>query len=497
MAVFHDFVFAPEKLAEQGQSAAGPRPARPKALSKTPQPGDGILVRQMIDSPRMKPSLSLLFLTLLSLSPCAAGDLTLWYRQPARVPMNEALPLGNGRLGALVFGVPEKERLIVNEDSLWTGDENPSGNYDTMGAYQFLGDVFVSLPAHARPSAYRRDLDLAEALAHVSYEVAGVKYLREFFCSHPAGVLVARFTADQPRSYSGAIEVHDSHGAPTTVGANRLSAAGHLSNGLKYEWQVQLQHEGGTLQTNGTSLVFSNCTSLTLFLAAGTDYVMDYARHYRGEDPHTRLSAQLAAASQKSYETLKAEHLKDFASLFNRLALNLGTSSATQRALPTDQRKRAASEIVDPELEQLLFQYGRYLLVSCSRPGGLPANLQGLWNDSNDPPWHSDYHANINVQMNYWPAEPGNLAECHLPFLDLITSQLPAWRKAAAASPELRTPSGAPTTRGFAVRTSHNIMGGLGWKWDKTANAWYCQHFWEHYAFGQDKHYLRRLPIRS
>jgi alpha-L-fucosidase 2 len=359
-----------------------------------------------------------------------------------------------------------------------------------MGAYQFLGEVLVGLPAHARPTAYRRDLDLAGATAQVSYEVGGVKYQREFFCSHPAGLLVARFTADHPGSYSGAIEVHDSHGAPTTVGVNGLSVAGRLSNGLNYEWRVLAEHEGGTLQTNGASLVFSNCSSLTLLLAAGTDYGMDYARHYRGDDPQARLSAQLAAGSRKGYAALKAEHVKDFDSLFNRVALDLGRSSETQRALPTDQRKRAAARSVDPELEELLFQYGRYLLISCSRPGGLPANLQGLWNDSNDPPWHSDYHANINVQMNYWPAEPANLGECHVPFVELVRSQLPAWRKAAAASPELRTPSGAATTRGFALRTSHNIMGGLGWKWDKTANAWYCQHFWEHYAFGQDKQYL-------
>ena len=163
------------------------------------------------------------------------------------------------------------------------------------------------------PAAYRRDLDLAEALAHVSYESGGVKYRREFFCSHPAGLLVARFTADQPGSYSGAIELRDSHGAPTTVGVNRLSAAGRLSNGLKYEWQVLAEHEGGTLQTNGALLVFSNCTSLTLLLAAGTDYAMDYARNYRGDDPHARLSAQLEAASRKRYEALKAEHVKDFA----------------------------------------------------------------------------------------------------------------------------------------------------------------------------------------
>jgi alpha-L-fucosidase 2 len=160
--------------------------------------------------------------------------------------------------------------------------------------------------------------------------------------------------------------------------------------------------------------------------------------------------------------------------------------------LPIDRRKVLQAEKGgDPELEALLFQYGRYLLISCSRPGGLPANLQGLWNDSNDPPWHSDYHANINVQMNYWPAEPANLAECHTPLFDLILSQLEPWRKATAAEKRFATASGK--SRGWAVRTSHGINGDQGWQWDITANAWYCQHFWMHYAFGGDKTWLRNV----
>ncbi len=147
---------------------------------------------------------------------------------------------------------------------------------------------------------------------------------------------------------------------------------------------------------------------------------------------------------------------------------------------------------MDPQLEELLFQYGRYLLISCSRLGGLPANLQGLWNDSNNPPWHSDYHANINIQMNYWLAEPANLSECAVPFFDLVDSQLPAWRKATQSDAEFKTPDGQFARRGFAIRTSHNIYGGMGWKWDDTANAWYAWHFWEHYAFTGDKKFLAR-----
>ena len=421
------------------------------------------------------------------------SKLVLWFQEPAKDPMNEALAVGNGRMGALVFGAPAKERLSINESSLWTGDENPSGNYDTMGAYQVFGNLFVNLPSHEPAGNYRRDLDLGQALARVSYDCNGVTFNREFFCSHPAGVLVACFTASQGGHYTGSIKMDDSHNAATLVSGNRMIVSGPLDNGLKYEWQMAALHQGGTLEAaaGGSSFEFKDCDSLTLLIAAGTDYALNGAKHFRGPDPHARLTAQLDAAAQKSYSELKAEHVKDFQSLFDRVSLNLGDSTPAQRALPTDRRKLEAFRAVDPELEQLLFQYGRYLLISCSRPGGLPANLQGLWNDNNNPPWHSDYHANINVQMNYWPAEVANLGECHEPFFDLVLNQLPAWRKATASADEFKTPSGGLTRRGFAIRTSHNIFGGLGWKWDKTANAWYCRHFWEHYAFGLDADFLR------
>ena len=425
--------------------------------------------------------------------PAASSNLVLWYEQPAKNPLTEGLPVGNGRLGALVCGAPERERLVVDEDSLWTGDENPSGNDGTMGAYQFLGDLLVELPGHQNSTGYRRELDLSRALAQASYSADGVNYRREIFCSHPARVLVAQFSADKPSSYSGSIALKDSHAGRSVVSGNRITVSGELNNGLKYEWQLLAVIDGGSLQSSEGSLLFTNCSRLTLLLVGGTDYAMDYAKRYRGDPPHQRLTAQLDAASQKDYETLKAEHLKDFQAMFNRVAVDFGASSAAQRGQPTDTRKTAAAETVDPELEALLFQYGRYLLIGCSRPSGLPANLQGLWNDSNNPPWHSDYHANINVEMNYWPAEVANLSECHLPFFDLIQSQLPAWRKATAAAPDFKTASGEPAQRGFALRTSHNIMGGMGWKWDKTANAWYCLHLWEHYAFSGDKDYLKNV----
>jgi len=445
----------------------------------------------------------------------SASDLTIWFQQPVNITtnespatnkaapplglaggkssrfINEALPIGNGRLGGLIAGGTARERIVLNEDSLWTGDENPSGDDKRMGAYQCLGNLFINLPGHEDVSDYRRDLDIGNALAHVSYTSGGVNYRREYFCSQPAGVLVVRLTADRPGSYTGSMELEDAHNTRTLAGKNRLTTTGALTNGLKYETQLIAVPDGGSLATNGSTIEFRNCNSLTLILAAGTDYAMDYNRHYRGPDPHARVTRQVEKAAAKSYDNLKAGHEKDYHSLFDRVTLDLGKSSAAQTALPTDQRKLEAFKTVDPGLEELLFQYGRYLLISCSRPGGLPANLQGLWNDLNNPPWHSDYHANINVEMNYWPVEVANLSGCHQPFFDLVQSQLPVWRKATAASAELKTPSGAMTTRGWAIRTSHNIYGGMGWKWDKTANAWYCHGYWEHYLFTGDKKFLK------
>ena len=427
------------------------------------------------------------------------SDLSLWYRQPAadHRPMDEALPIGNGRLGALVFGAPVRERLSVNESSLWTGGENPSGDYDTMGAYQVLGNIYVNLGGQTNVADYRRDLNLADAVSTVSYQVDGVKFERRFFCSHPAQVLAAQLTAARPGAYTGSIEVADAHHAKIAAAENRFTVAGALDNGLRFEWQVLVLAQGGVVSmvtvSNSTRLEFKGCDSVTLLVAAHTDYVFDHARHYHGTDPHELVTGEIEAAAKKNFAQLNSAHRGDYQSLFERVDADFGRSSDPQRMLPTDQRKLKAFETVDPGLEALQFQYGRYLMISCSRPGGLPANLQGLWNDNNDPPWHSDYHANINIQMNYWPVEVANLAECHLPLFDLVASQLPAWRRATAAAPEFKTADGNFAQRGFAIRTSHNIAGGMGWRWDNTANAWYCQHFWEHYTFGRDQNYLRTV----
>ena len=296
----------------------------------------------------MKKTFAAIFLAALSgAANLPAADLTLWYRQPAadNQPMNEALPIGNGRMGALIFGKPDRERLSLNQDSLWTGNDNPGGEDGTMGSYQVLGNVFINLPAHANSANYRRDLDLADAIAHVSYSADGVNFQRQYFSSHPAGITVAQFTADKKGAYTGSIELRDGHGAKAVLDGNRFTVSGALNNGRKYEWQVLVLPRGGSAtvaDTNSTRIEFKNCDSLTLLVAAGTDYAMDYARNYHGEDPHSRVTAQIDAAAKKSFASLEAGHIKNYLALFNRVSADFGASSDSQTALPTDQRKLKA-----------------------------------------------------------------------------------------------------------------------------------------------------------
>ncbi len=425
--------------------------------------------------------------------PASSASSVLWYRAPAKKWMTEALPIGNGSLGAMIFGGLDTERIQFNEDSLWTGDENPSGNYKTMGAYQTFGDVTIELSGGQSDCRdYRRQLDIHEAVAGVAYTAGGVRYRREYFSSYPDQVMVFRLTADKPGHYTGSVRLTDAHEATIAAGEGRLTASGALKNGLAYEAQVLVVNEGGSVQAADGAIGFRNADGLTIILAAGTNYANRHEQKWRGPHPHERLTRQVNAAAAKPYETLRARHVKDYQHLFNRVALDVGRTEEQVAALPADERLAAYRRGGKaPELENLFFQFGRYLLISCSRPGSLPANLQGLWNDKNNPPWHSDYHADINVEMNYWPAEPSNLSECHEPLLDFLRDQYEPWKKATAAAKEFRLDS--KPVGGWTVRYSQNIYGGLGWRWYPPGNAWYCQHLWEHYAFTLDKDYLKNV----
>ena len=443
---------------------------------------------------------SLVLIAMISLTRHAtASSPTLWYDHPAPVdksPMPQGLPIGNGRLGGMVLGGTARDRFQFNEDSLWTGTGKCSdGDFGAFGSYQNFGDVFIDLPGHDHPGHYRRELSLADALATVTYQANGVSYAREYLASHPAEVVVIRLTADKPGSYTGAIRLADAHQAKSSASNNnRLTDIGALANDLKYEAQILILNDGGTVQAGtdaagNAQIAFTGCDSLTLILGAGTNYAPDASRDFRGDDPRTRITQQIQAASAQTYAQLKAEHEKDYQPLFNRVSLDLGTTPADVSALPTDKRIQQAATKDDPELEQLLFQYGRYNLIACSRQA-LPANLQGLWNDNNKPEWACDYHSNINIEMNYWGAEPANLAECHLPLFTWMQSLLDPWRKNTQADKAFALTSGAPV-RGWAIRTMLNPFGGGVFTWDKTANAWLCQHLWEHYAFGGDKAFLQ------
>ena len=448
----------------------------------------------------------------------ACAELTLRYDAPAHETAQgwerEALPVGNGRLGAMVFGQVGREHLQFNDITLWTGD---AGH---MGAYQPFGDVFVELDgANAPASHYRRELRITQGRHLVSYVQGGVHYTREVFASHPAQAIVVHFGADAPHRFSGTLRLADAHGARIVADGERLVASAALpaqDGGMRYASALQLHHHGGSVRAQDGALVFKDCDSLTLVLAAGTSYVPDAARAFRGEDPLPRVTAQLDAAAARPLAQLRAEHVHDFQALFGRVALDLGNTAPQRRALTTDARlARYTRDGQDPELEALFFQYGRYLLVSSSRDS-LPANLQGLWNDSATPPWNSDYHTNINIEMNYWPAEPAALPELAAPFFEFVRNVSPVWRRRVAeiaadarAHPHAGSSESAPIgqsdvppeetflktdgtpVRGWAVRTESNPFGATGYLWNKPANAWYAQHFWEHYAFTQDRAFLR------
>jgi alpha-L-fucosidase 2 len=408
----------------------------------------------------------------------AEDGMTLWYDKPASAWQTEALPIGNGSIGAMIFGGVEQEHIQFNEISLWTGDDKDTGNY------QAFGNLMLDLNMPPAES-YRRELNIADAIHRINYTAGGVAYQREIFSSAPDNVIVLRLTADASGSHSGVLWLQGVHDEDTVGQDGQLMFAGALPNGLSYEAQVRALHKGGDMVLTNNTLRFTKVDTLTVILSAGTAYVPNYEKGWFGAHPHERVTQQADAAADKSYKKLRAAHIDDYQDLFNRVDLHLGKTDETTAKLSTEKRLFAyAKGGKDPQLEELFFQFGRYLLISASREGGLPANLQGLWNESNTPPWRSDYHSNINLQMNYWPAEIANLAECHVPFLDYINNQREVRKKAT----RLQYPK---STRGWTVQTENNIYGGASWKWNPPGSAWYCQHLWEHYAFGMDKTYLK------
>jgi alpha-L-fucosidase 2 len=430
---------------------------------------------------------------LLSTMSIYAGDrepMTLWYRQPAKKWDAEALPIGNGRMGAMLFGNIKSEHIQFNEQSLWSGDNNWDGEYETgdhgFGSYRNFGELVLDFEHADSAKEYRRVLNITKGVHITSFEINGTRFTREAFASYPDQVIVFRYTANKKGAFSGKISLLSAQGAMSIATGNELSFAGEMSNHLKYAANLQLVQDGGSVHVEGNSLVFQKCNTLVFYLDARTNYKADYNSGWRGADPLLLIKQEEATAKTTGYSKLLDRHIKDITALTNAAIIDIGKTDAGILLLPTDIRlKKYAAGGNDPDLEEMMFQYGRYLLISCSRPGGLPANLQGLWNNSNKPPWASDYHNNINVQMNYWSAESTNLSQCHIPLIDfIVAAQEPcriATRKAFGES-----------TRGWTARTSQSIFGGNGWEWNIPASAWYAQHVFEHWVFTNDMGYLQK-----
>lgn len=459
--------------------------------------------------------------------------MTLWYDEPAGDWESESLPIGNGAMGASVFGGVDSELLQFNEKTLWTGGPGSKQGYNFgnwtsprpgaleevqdridaekrvdpewvagklgqpksgFGGYQTFGDLrLTQTQDSAAVSDYRRYLDIAEATAGVTYSSDGVRYSREYFASAADDVIVARLTADRPGQlgFTSAVTAPDNRSKAVTADDGRITMSGALDdNDLKYETQLQVLNEGGSRTDNDDgSVTVDGADSVTLVLSAGTNYADAYPT-YRTVDPHAAVTARVGSASTKSYDELRAAHVADYTELFDRVKLDVGQEMPD---VPTDEllagyQDGSASPAARKALEMLYFQYGRYLLVASSRDGSLPANLQGVWNNSTNAPWGADYHVNINLQMNYWPAETTNLSETTGPLFDYVDALVPPGEVTAQEMFD---------NRGWVVHNETNPYGFTGvhnWAtafWFPEAAAWLAQHYYEHYRFTQDEQFLR------
>jgi alpha-L-fucosidase 2 len=462
------------------------------------------------------------------------GPTTIWYRQPAG-KWEEALAVGNGRLGAMIFGGVEKERLQLNEITVWSGwlekeadkpqawESLPAirqlidqGKYadagkivsaerlclkggrfgrDSYGSYQTLGDLnFDFAPMAAPVTNYRRWLDLNDATAGVTWQSGEDRWTREIFSSAVDRALVMRIACSREGAVDFTVRLSRVKFAETrSAGTDTLVMTGTSTgqpNDLRYEAQARVNTTGGTVSASGDTITVKGASEASVFLTARTDYVLDYAKSYKGPDPHETVSSAMEEASRRSFAAIRSDHVKDYQRYFHRVSLNLGTSA--NASLPTDERLRKFSAgDDDPALVALFYQFGRYLLISSSRPENpLPSNSQGIWGDGLSLPWGCDYKSNINFQMNYWPAETANLSECHLPMIRAIQGLVAPGEKTAKAY------FNAP---GWVMAYTTNAWGwtapGPGTPWGPffCGGAWVSQHLWEHYSFTRDREYLKTV----
>ena len=420
----------------------------------------------------------------------------------------DATPIGNGRLGALIYGGVEKDHLELTEISMWSGGfcsaESKDKGPDSLkfGSYQPFGTLEITYPGGGEVKDYQRTLDVADALASVSYSTGGVNYRREYFASIPHQVVSMTVQGDKGHSVDAVFRLTSLHSrdritAEARGGKGMILLQGTLKNGLSYEGRIAILPKGGSVKAANGAVTVEKADSCRVLVSLATDYVMDSSRNWKGTPPGRKNDAVLARALKTSPENMKAAHKNAYSGQYGRVSLDMGETDDATSGLPVNERLKKYRKAVDeglpcrdPDLEELVFNFGRYVIISSSQPGNLPANLQGLWNYSLIPPWDSDYHNNINVQMCYWGVEPANLAKCHTPLINYIREIAPAARRITKEAAEFKTASGSPAP-GWTARTAQNIYGGQGFKWNKPASAWYALHLWEHYLFTGDREYLK------
>ncbi len=446
----------------------------------------------------------------------APSEMRIWFNRPAET-WNDALPVGNGRLGAMVFGGITSERIQLNEESVWTGeprwDANPDalkslpevrqllfeGKYreaeqlaqngilgkfrrDEASSYQTLGDLNLIFSQMKGVSNYRRELDIEEAIVSVFYTANQVNYIREIFSSSPDQAIIVRLTADREGAFTFTARLsRPGNKAQIIADKQMITMAEHVGDGrgVKMVSRLKLLADGGIVTSGGDSIRVEKANSVTIFLAAATDYA--------GKDPSVVSSDQIDSVSNRSYSEIKNDHISDYQSFFKRVKLDLGSSDGNY--FTTDARITAMQNgYIDTDLIELYYQFGRYLLISSSRPGNLPANLQGIWADGLRPPWSADYHININIQMNYWPAETTNLGELQKPFIDFIDALRPGGRRTAK---EVYGINGIVAHYTTDVWHYTEPMGAVVYGMWPMGIAWSCQNIWDHYAYGGNLEYLR------
>ncbi|WP_052737982.1 glycoside hydrolase N-terminal domain-containing protein [Bacillus sp. SA1-12] len=444
----------------------------------------------------------------------------IWYKQPAK-KWEEALPIGNGRLGGMVFGGVHQDKIQLNEDSVWYGGPKKANNVNSrkylpqirqllfegkqreaehlarmtmlsqpryLNPYQPLGEMYLwFLEEKGCVQGYQMSLDLETAIASVSYNLNGASFYREYFSSAVDQVLVVRLESEKPNGLTFGVHFmrRPFDGGSRAISSDTIMMCGDCGrDGVEFRTVVKAVNEGGSVNTLGDFISIENASAVTLFLSAATTY--------RYEVPEQVCMQRIETAACKSYSELKDAHIAEYQEKFHRVSLRLSETEIEEECnlLPTDQRlKRHQKGKEDLGLVSLFFQYGRYLLISCSRPESLAANLQGIWNDKYTPPWESKYTININIQMNYWPAEVCNLLECHEPLFDLIERMRERGRITAKE---------VYGCKGFVAHHNTNIWGethieGIPLSasiWPMGA-AWLSLHLWEHYRFGMDEVFLR------